>query len=64
MNNDCPRCRQPIKGYPASSRLDNKTDICSPCGQEEALWDYFYPRLDMPAINERIFPQALRSELA
>lgn len=33
----CPRCGREIKGYPALSREDNKTEICSECGQEEAL---------------------------
>lgn len=51
MNKDnykCPRC----KGYipnnvdigqycGALSRLDNKTEICSACGQDEALEQYF-----------------------
>lgn len=26
--------------YPATSRLDNKTYICSPCGTDEAMRDY------------------------
>jgi len=37
----CPRCEQQYEGFPALSRLDNKTPICSPCGTEEALDDYF-----------------------
>lgn len=43
----CPRClgMLPI-GYPgALSRVDNKTEICSPCGTDEALTDYFDHRL-------------------
>ena len=38
----CPRClgMLPI-GYPgALSRVDNKTEICSPCGTDEAMTDY------------------------
>ncbi len=48
---DCPRCGGPIpnelhKGqYPgALSRADNKTEICSDCGHEEA-WEQMQGRL-------------------
>lgn len=33
----CPKCNKKIEGYPAISREDNKTEICSTCGQIEAL---------------------------
>ena len=36
----CPRCTMRLLplGYPgAMSRVDNKTEICSECGQDEAL---------------------------
>jgi predicted RNA-binding Zn-ribbon protein involved in translation (DUF1610 family) len=33
----CPICKKEIKGYPALSRKDNKTEICSSCGVKEAL---------------------------
>lgn len=36
----CPRCHQPIGEYPALSRRDNKTKICSQCGTLEALEDW------------------------
>lgn len=36
-NKKCPICKKPIVGYPAISRKDNKTEICSKCGQVEAL---------------------------
>ena len=36
----CPRCGKYIKGYPALSRKDNKTEICSDCGTAEALEAY------------------------
>lgn len=42
--NDCPRCGGPIPTaehpglYPgAVSRADDRTEICSPCGMDEAL---------------------------
>jgi ribosomal protein S27AE len=35
----CPRCGRDYQGYPALSRLDNKTEVCSPCGTDEALRD-------------------------
>ena len=33
----CPRCGRYMVGYPAISRKDNKTEICSTCGLREAL---------------------------
>ena len=37
----CPICGKEIIGYPALSREDNKTEICSDCGTVEALLIYF-----------------------
>ena len=36
----CPACGKPLTGYPALSRKDNKTEICSDCGTKEALADF------------------------
>lgn len=36
----CPNCGYPIYGYPALSRKDNKTEICSNCGIAEAMNAY------------------------
>ena len=36
----CPKCGDVIVGYPAISRKDNKTEICSRCGTEEAFESY------------------------
>ena len=36
----CARCKNYIIGYPALSRRDNKTEICSKCGSLEALEDF------------------------
>jgi RNase P subunit RPR2 len=36
----CPRCRTSYTGYPALSRMDNQTEICSECGTEEAIADF------------------------
>mgnify|MGYP002867597567 CR=1 FL=1 len=33
----CPKCGQEYGGYPALSRVDNKTNICPDCGTREAL---------------------------
>ena len=33
----CPSCNKDYEGYPALSRKDNKTLICSSCGTLEAL---------------------------
>ena len=37
----CPKCKKEIVGYPAISREDNKTEICSACGLEEAFEDFW-----------------------
>jgi predicted RNA-binding Zn-ribbon protein involved in translation (DUF1610 family) len=38
----CPRCREEKDmTFPALSRVDNKTYICSPCGVGEALDQYW-----------------------
>lgn len=35
----CPRCLLEFTGFPAMSRTDNKTEICSDCGVAEAMDD-------------------------
>lgn len=37
----CPNCKKMVRDYPALSRKDNRTEICSDCGEEEALADFF-----------------------
>lgn len=37
----CPRCGETYIGFPALSRVDNKTYVCSPCGTEEGLDDFY-----------------------
>ena len=36
----CPRCGRKVKDYPAISRRDDKTEICSACGTDEAMFDF------------------------
>lgn len=40
-NKVCPICKNPIIGYPAISRKDNKTEICPKCGQAEAMKEFY-----------------------
>ena len=37
----CKTTKSYDEDYPALSRKDNKTNLCSDCGQKEALADYF-----------------------
>ena len=37
----CPRCKKETSDFPAISRRDNKTEICSDCGVGEAMADYY-----------------------
>jgi predicted RNA-binding Zn-ribbon protein involved in translation (DUF1610 family) len=41
QNLTCPKCDEPIGDHPALSRRDNKTQICSKCGTNEAMEDAF-----------------------
>jgi predicted RNA-binding Zn-ribbon protein involved in translation (DUF1610 family) len=36
---ECPKCGLAYSGYPATSRRDNETEICSQCGVVEAFED-------------------------
>lgn len=36
----CPRCGKETNDYPALSRTDNKTEICSQCGTDEAMLNW------------------------
>jgi len=51
----CPRCGKSYVGFPALSRRDNKTDICSKCGTEEAMVDYAYVGAPREWIRDRAF---------
>lgn len=44
----CPRCGKTYTGYPATSRFDNKTEICSDCGTDEAMVQFSGGKLDDP----------------
>ena len=37
---ECPRCNRFTFDFPAISRRDNKTKICSGCGADEAIFDF------------------------
>ena len=37
----CPDCKDTVTDFPAISRRDNRTEICSDCGTREALEDYY-----------------------
>ena len=37
---NCPRCSNDFSEHPALSRRDNKTEICSQCGIDEAMEDF------------------------
>lgn len=46
----CPRCHQVEDlRFPALSRADNRTEICPPCGTEEALEAFLSPTGVTPA---------------
>jgi len=59
----CPRCLNDYTGRPALSRRDNRTEICSQCGQEEAMNDFLpFRDLSRDQIDmERTFSNKLGS---
>lgn len=59
----CPRCGSGVPDdthpgqYPgALSRLDNKTYICSQCGQEEVMWQFTDSGKPLPPFGIRALP--------
>ena len=40
-DNTCPICGCEIEGFPAISRRDNKSEICSECSIKEALSAFY-----------------------
>lgn len=49
----CPACKGYTRDFPAISRRDNKTEICSDCGTREAMEDYIAER-KQKAIDRRV----------
>ena len=47
----CPICGVTTTEYPAISRVDNETEICSMCGTIEALRDYYKDKVDRAQEN-------------
>lgn len=59
--NKCPKCGNPIKGFPALSRIDNETEICSECGSREAMDAWIKHEIIKKRKND--FPAGTRIEL-
>lgn len=57
----CPKCHKKIYGYPAISRFDNSTEICSQCSIIEALHIYISDSIIIPQYNWGIFISAYKS---
>lgn len=58
---NCPRCGNSIIGYPAVSRYDNTTEICSDCGTDEAL-ENMAGYMTNPNTGERISLEDLKAQ--
>ena len=52
---NCPRCKVGDIKYPALSRKDNKTHICSNCGTDEAMFNLAFPGIALPPVNEKVW---------
>lgn len=46
----CPRCGKTYTGFPAISRYDNETEICSECGTDEAMIQFMGGELENPHV--------------
>jgi transposase-like protein len=51
---NCPRCKRDYADYPALSRKDNKTYICSDCGVQEALFNFMSPGKPLSPVNRTV----------
>lgn len=49
----CPVCGNYYDGYPALSRKDNKTEICTECGMSEAVASLFNSEKNMCIFEDR-----------
>jgi hypothetical protein len=58
----CPRCKNHVQGYGATSRRDDKTMICSCCGTEEAIFDFTIHQAKQK--GETISQETIESEKA
>jgi len=54
MGGNCPRCKKDYKEYPALSRVDNKTNICSKCGTEEAIFNFVNRGQELPPVDRPV----------
>ena len=50
----CPICNKEYIGYPALSRVDNKTEICSNCGIRQALQHTNLSEVDIENLIQKI----------
>ena len=52
MTDNCGRCGAVYATPPALSRVDNSTEVCPWCGIAEALYGFYQPNEQMPALTE------------
>ncbi len=57
-NFTCPRCGVFSHQYPAISRVDNKTKICSVCGTDEGLFCRCNSRSDFLEMSQQWMAEA------
>ena len=57
----CPTCEEVVTCFPALSRLDNHTEICSACGSGEAFHDAI-ASTDDPTLRSLLIVEHLTKE--
>jgi len=50
----CPKCKKTVTCHPGTSRRDNKTNICSECCTDEAIFDW---QVNVAKQKKKIFPE-------
>jgi hypothetical protein len=54
MGGNTPRCKKVYTEYTALSRVDNKTNICSKCGTEEAIFNFVNRGQELPPVDRPV----------
>ena len=59
----CPKCKKEYTDYPAISRADNKTKICSTCGTAEAFVNWLFPKVKLQPNELTTFEEDIQYKL-
>lgn len=52
----CPRCQRRFGAAPVASMVDGTTLICTSCALGESLYEFAYPGVELPPVNQSLLP--------